>query len=70
MFDFSALMSCLTICLDATTLARLRVIVSAMLAMTGRVTMLGISLVLTDSVVFNRYRKKAASYPVLKRCSS
>jgi len=32
MFDLSAIMSCLTICLDTTTLARLRVIVPAMLA--------------------------------------
>ena len=57
MFDLSAIMSCLTICLDTTTLARLRVIVPAMLAMTGRVTMLGIS----------RWAEEGGSYRTVQR---
>lgn len=42
MSDILPVVQCL-VCLDATTLRRLVVIVSAILAMTGRVTMLGIS---------------------------
>jgi len=57
MFDLSSIMSCLTICLDTTTLARLRVIVPAMLAMTGRVTMLGIS----------RWAEEGGSYRTVQR---
>ena len=40
--DLTSFLQCIT-CVDSTTLRRLTVIVSAMLAMTGRVTMLGIS---------------------------
>jgi putative transposase len=57
MFDLFAILSCLTICLDTTTLARLRVIVPAMLAMTGRVTMLGIS----------RWAEEGGSYRTVQR---
>ena len=57
MVDLFAIMSCLTICLDTTTLARLRVIVPAMLAMTGRVTMLGIS----------RWAEEGGSYCTVQR---
>lgn len=57
MFDLSAIMSCLATCLDTTTLARLRVIVPAMLAMTGRVTLLGIS----------RWAEEGGSYRTVQR---
>jgi len=43
MFDTLAILLCLNSCLDTTTLNQLKTIVAAMLAMTGRVTMLGIS---------------------------
>jgi len=43
MFDLVTLLQCAAVCLDATTLRQLTVIVPAVLAMTGRVTMLGIS---------------------------
>lgn len=43
MFDTLAILLCLNSCLDITTFNRLKTIVVAMLAMTGRVTMLGIS---------------------------
>ncbi|HIE30792.1 MAG TPA: hypothetical protein EYP67_00200 [Methanosarcinales archaeon] len=57
MFDLSTILSCLTMCLDTTTLARLRVIVPAMLAMTGRVTMPGIS----------RWAEEGGSYHTVQR---
>jgi putative transposase len=57
MFDLFSIMSCLTICLDTTTLTRLRIIVPAMLAMTGRVTMLGIS----------RWAEEGGSYRTVQR---
>ena len=43
MFNTLTILSCLNSCLDTTTLNRLKTIVTAMLTMTGRVTMLGIS---------------------------
>jgi len=43
MFDISSYLKCLNNCLDRVTLARLGIIVSAILSMSGRVTMLGIS---------------------------
>ena len=43
MFNTLTILSCLNCCLDTTTLNRLTTIVTAMLTMTGRVTMLGIS---------------------------
>ncbi len=41
--DIMAFLICLDNCIDKTTLRRLTTIVDAMLSMTGRVTMLGIS---------------------------
>ncbi len=43
MFNIFSFLNCLNSCLNKTTLDRLSVIVSALLSMTGRVTMLGIS---------------------------
>ncbi len=43
MFNTLTILSCLHSCIDTTTLNRLKTIVTAMLTMTGRVTMLGIS---------------------------
>jgi putative transposase len=43
MLDINSFLLILNICLDATTLGRLRIIVLALLSMSGRVTMLGIS---------------------------
>ena len=43
MFNILTILSCLNGCLDTTTLKRLKTIVTAMLTMTGRVTMLGVS---------------------------
>ena len=43
MIDIIQVLQCLSQCLDKTTLSQLNRIVPAMLAMTGRVTMLGIS---------------------------
>ena len=43
MFDIISYLQCLKTYLSARTLAQLNVIVTALLAMTGRVTMLGIS---------------------------
>lgn len=54
--DLMFLLQCIT-CIDSTTLRRLSVIVSAMLAMTGRVTMLGIS----------RWTEKGGSYRTIQR---
>lgn len=56
MSDILPFVQCLG-CLDATTLRRLIVIVSAILAMTGRVTMLGIS----------RWASKGGSYRTVQR---
>lgn len=56
MSDILPVVQCL-VCLDATTLRRLVVIVSAVLAMTGRVTMLGIS----------RWTGKGGSYRTVQR---
>ena len=57
MADVSMLLQCLYLCLDRTTVRRLTVIVPAMLAMTGRVTMLGIS----------RWAAKGGSYRTIQR---
>ena len=43
MLDIMIVLGCVSQCLDATTLRRLTQITEAMLSMTGRVTMLGIS---------------------------
>ena len=43
MFNILTILSCLNGCLDTTTLKRLKTIVTVMLTMTGRVTMLGVS---------------------------
>ena len=55
--DIIALLSVLSQCLDETSLSRLRVIVPALLAMSGRVTMLGIS----------RWTEGAGSYRTVQR---
>ena len=55
--DIIAVLQCLSQCLDKTTLRQLSCIVSAMLAMTGRVTMLGIS----------RWTEKGGSYRTIQR---
>ena len=57
MLNVFAILSALTVCIDATTLPRLKVIVPAMLAMTNRVTMLGIS----------RWAKEGGSYRTIQR---
>jgi putative transposase len=57
MFNVFSFLSCLSSCLNKTTLARLSVIVSALLSMTGRVTMLGIS----------RWAGKNGSYRTVQR---
>jgi putative transposase len=54
--DIMFLLQCIT-CVDSTTLRRLTVIVSAMLALTGRVTMLGIS----------RWTEEGGSYRTIQR---
>jgi hypothetical protein len=51
------LLSCIATCLDSTTLHRLSVVVAAMLCMTGRVTMLGLS----------RWTEKGGSYRTIQR---
>jgi len=56
MLDMLSFLQCIT-CVDSTTLRRLAVIVSAMLAMTGRVTMLGIS----------RWTEEGGSYRTIQR---
>ncbi len=43
MFNIISRLQCLKTCLSSTTISHLNVIVTALLAMTGRVTMLGIS---------------------------
>lgn len=57
MADVIMLLQCVYVCLDRTTVRRLTVIVPAMLAMTGRVTMLGIS----------RWATKGGSYRTIQR---
>ncbi len=55
--DIVIILGCLSQCLDKTTLRQLNSIVPAMLAMTGRVTMLGIS----------RWTEKGGSYRTIQR---
>ena len=55
--DIIIVLHCLSQCLDKTTLRQLSCIVPAMLAMTGRVTMLGIS----------RWTEKGGSYRTIQR---
>jgi putative transposase len=55
--DIIIVLQCLSQCLDKTTLRQLSYIVPAMLAMTGRVTMLGIS----------RWAEKGGSYRTIQR---
>ena len=57
MVDIIIVLQCLSQCLDKTTLGQLSCIVPAMLAMTGRVTMLGIS----------RWTEKGGSYRTIQR---
>jgi len=57
MIEISALLACLSVCVDKTTINQLSVIVSAIIAMTGRVTMLGIS----------RWTVKGGSYRTIQR---
>lgn len=57
MFNIFAILLCLNSCLDITTFKRLKTIVAAMLAMTGRVTMLGIS----------RWADEGGSYRTIQR---
>jgi hypothetical protein len=57
MTDIISLLSCLSQTIDATTLCRLSYIVEALLSMTGRVTMLGIS----------RWTRKGGSYRTIQR---
>jgi hypothetical protein len=58
MADVIMLLQCLYLCLDSTTVRRLTAIIPAMLAMTGRVTMLGIS----------RWATQGGSYRTIQRC--
>ena len=55
--DIVIILGCLSQCLDKTSLRQLNSIVPAMLAMTGRVTMLGIS----------RWTEKGGSYRTIQR---
>jgi putative transposase len=57
MIDIIIVFQCLSQCLDKTTLRQLSCIVPAMLAMTGRVTMLGLS----------RWTEKGGSYRTIQR---
>ena len=57
MIDIIVVLQCLSQCLDKTTLRQLTCIVPAMLAMTGRVTMLGIA----------RWTEKGGSYRTVQR---
>ena len=67
MLEIYALLQCLTVCLDATSLRQLGAIVPAFLSMTGRVTMLGISRWTDEGgsyrtcSVFSRHRSIGAS---------
>ena len=55
--DIIIILGCLSQCLDKTALRQLNHIVSALLAMTGRVTMLGLS----------RWTEKGGSYRTVQR---
>ena len=55
--EFLPFLSCIATCLDSTTLHRLSVVVAAMLCMTGRVTMLGLS----------RWTEQGGSYRTIQR---
>lgn len=57
MFDISAMLHCLTTHLDKKRLCQLSLIIRAMLAMSGRITMLGIS----------RWTEKGGSYRTSQR---
>lgn len=57
MYDILALLQCLLFHLDSTTMRRLSVVIHALLAMNGRVTMLGIS----------RWAGKGGSYRTIQR---
>ena len=57
MFNVSSLLQCLNNCLNKTTSNQLSIIVVALLSMTGRVTMLGIS----------RWTEKGGSYRTIQR---
>ena len=57
MGSIDALLECLTLCTDTTTLRHLGLIVPALLSMTGRVTMLGIS----------RWTEQGGSYRTVQR---
>ena len=57
MLPISSLLLCLACCMDSTSLRQLHVIIPALLAMTGRVTMLGIS----------RWTDKGGSYRTIQR---
>ena len=57
MSSIDALLQCLSLCTEATTLRHLSVIVPALFAMTGRITMLGIS----------RWTDKGGSYRTIQR---
>ena len=57
MLSIDALLQCLTVCLDTTSLRHLSIIVPALLAMPGRVTMLGIS----------RWTDEGGSYRTVQR---
>ena len=57
MTDIIALLACLDQCIDKTTVRQLNRIMVAMLTMTGRVTMLGIS----------RWTEKGGSYRTIQR---
>lgn len=57
MVDIVIILGCLSQCLDKTTLRQLNSIIPALLAMTGRVTMLGIS----------RWTEKGGSYRTIQR---
>lgn len=43
MIEILSILQCLNLCMDGTTLKRLKIIVPALLAISGRITMLGIS---------------------------
>ncbi len=57
MTEIIALLACLSPCLDATAQRRLACLIEAVLAMTGRVTMLGIS----------RWTEEGGSYRTVQR---
>ena len=60
MFDILSLLQCLLFHLDETTLGQLSTVITALLAMSGRVTMLGIS----------RWAGKGGSYRTVQRLFS